>query len=142
VYVREVKVLFVSGVAPIVADVTASKSLFAGALGLALSDHADYPATDDLDGIQHFGVWSLHGAALACFGTDDWPDGREVPQGTVEFEVDDVDAAATELAQAGHELLVAPKTEPWGQRVARLQTSDGLLIAVTHTPWMHATKAD
>jgi catechol 2,3-dioxygenase-like lactoylglutathione lyase family enzyme len=137
-----VKVLFVSGVAPIVADVAASKFLFASTLGLPLGDHAGYPATDDLDGVRHFGVWSLRGAAQACFGTDNWPEGHAVPQGTVEFEVDDVDAAAEELAAGGYALLVAPKTEPWGQRVARLQTSDGLLVAVTHTPWMHATKAD
>lgn len=129
-------ILFVSSIAPIVADPPAGQALFRADLGLPLSPDPDYPFTDDLPGARHFGVWSLAGAAQSCFGTDEWPADRARPQATVEFEVDDVDAAAAELQAAGHDLLGPVKTEPWGQRLARVQTADGLLIAVTHTPAM------
>ncbi|MBK6874833.1 MAG: glyoxalase [Kineosporiaceae bacterium] len=133
------KVLFVSGIAPIVADPPTGQRLFSTDLGLHLTADPDYPSTDELSGVKHFGVWSLTGAAQACFGTDAWPTDRPRPQATVEFEVDDVDAAAAELLAAGHDLISPVKTEPWGQRLARLQTADGLLIAVTHTPWMRGS---
>ncbi len=133
------KVLFVSSIAPILADPPGGQALFSTDLALPLSPDPDYPSTDDLPGVKHFGVWSLAGAAQACFGTDEWPADRTRPQATVEFEVDDVDAAAAELLAAGHDLLGPVKTEPWGQRLARVQTADGLLIAVTHPPWMRET---
>ena len=130
------KILFVSGVAPIVGDMPAALELFGETLGLELQGD-EYPATEKLDGVRHFGVWSLAGAAMSCFGTSSWPRQLPVPTATIEFEVDDVDRAAAELERAGHRLLRGASDEPWGQRVARLQTGDGLLIAVTHTPWMH-----
>jgi catechol 2,3-dioxygenase-like lactoylglutathione lyase family enzyme len=130
------KILFVSGVAPIVKDMPGALALFGDALGLELQGD-DYPATDKLDGVRHFGVWSLAGVATSCFGTSSWPEELPVPSATIEFEVDDVDLAAAELERAGHQLLGGASDEPWGQRVARQQTADGLLIAVTHTPWMH-----
>jgi catechol 2,3-dioxygenase-like lactoylglutathione lyase family enzyme len=129
-------VLFVSGIAPIVADLPSSVALYGTDLGLPLAGQPDYPSTDDLPGVRHFGVWTLAGAAQACFGTADWPAGHPVPQASIEFDVDDVDQAAAELVAAGHSLLVEPKTEPWGQRVARLQSSDGLLVGLSFTPWM------
>jgi uncharacterized glyoxalase superfamily protein PhnB len=58
------------------------------------------------------------------------------PQGWVEFDVEDVAAAAAELQAKGYRLLVATKTEPWGQTVARLLSPEGLVVGVTITPWM------
>jgi hypothetical protein len=48
--------------------------------------------------------------------------------------VADVAAAAEELVRGGRQLLHEPRTEPWGQTVARLLSDDGLLVAVCHTP--------
>jgi catechol 2,3-dioxygenase-like lactoylglutathione lyase family enzyme len=87
--------------------------------------------------VRHFGVWSLAGVAMSCFGSEHWPQTVPIPTATVEFEVDDVDGAARELEAAGHRMLRQASDEPWGQRTARLLTPDGLLLAVTHTPWMH-----
>jgi len=36
----------------------------------------------------------------------------------------------------GYLLLVAARKEPWGQVVTRFQEPEGLLVGVTHTPWM------
>jgi len=132
------RIRFVAGIAPIVTDLAASTELYAGALGIAMGE-GDYPMTDSLPGVKHFGLWTLAGAAESCFGTDTWPADLPIPQASLEFGVDDADAvaeAATELTAAGHRVLVGPKTEPWGQTVARLLSPDGLLIGVTHTPWM------
>jgi hypothetical protein len=82
----------------------------------------------------------LRECAQACFGTDSWPEDRIVPQASIEFDVESPEAvaqAADELTARGYALLVAPKTESWGQAVTRLQTPEGLLIGVTFTPWMH-----
>ena len=54
----------------------------------------------------------------------------------MEFDVDDVEAAARELEARGYRLLHAPRTEPWGQGIARLQSSDGVIVGVSYTPWM------
>jgi hypothetical protein len=46
-------------------------------------------------------------------------------------------AAESELVAAGHDLLHPTKTEPWGQTVARVQTSDGAIVGISHAPWLH-----
>ena len=137
------KVLFVAGFAPIAPDPAASRRLYQDALGLPLEivgggpDGPDaYVATERLDGVKHFGIWPLSAAAEACFGTSAWPADIPVPSGSLEFDVDDVDAAAAELEAAGYRLLVRPKTEDWGQKVARLLSPEGLLVGITETPWL------
>ena len=52
------------------------------------------------------------------------------PQATIEFEVADVAAAAAELESKGHTLIHGPRTEPWGQVIARLLGPEGLLVGV------------
>lgn len=74
------------------------------------------------------------------FGTDAWPAELPVPQASLEFDVADAEAvaaAAAEMAAMGHRLLVGPKTEEWGQTVARLLSPEGLLVGLTYTPWLH-----
>lgn len=129
------KILFVAGFSPIVKDIEASKALYAKALGLPLE--GDYPMTNELDGAKHFGLWSLQAAAQSCFGRDEWPDDVPVPQATVEFEVEDVAAAARELEERGYTLLHPAKREPWKQTIARLVSPEGLLIGLCYTPWFH-----
>ncbi len=63
-----------------------------------------------------------------------------VPQTSIEFEVgseDAVSAAAAGLEAAGYSLLHAAKTEPWGQTLARILSPEGLLVGISHAPWMH-----
>ena len=134
------QVKFVAGFSPIVPDPAASLAFYRDALGLPLPDD-DYPSTEALAGVKHFGLWSLAGAAESCFGTSTWPADLPVPQAALEFDVADAAAVATaasELEGKGYRLLVGPKTEPWGQTVVRLLSPEGLLVGVTHTPWHHA----
>jgi len=133
---------FLSTIAVIAADPPASRRLYVDTLGLPLAAGADgeYFHSEDLAGVKHFGVWPLHQAAEACFGTADWPGDRPVPQTSVEFDVADPDAvraAADELVEAGYEILHPVREEPWGQTVVRLQSLDGSIIGVSYAPVLH-----
>ena len=130
-------ILFVAGVAPIVRDADPSATFYRDTLGISFTADGDYLHTGDLGGVKHFGLWPLSAAAESCFGSDRWPDDVPVPQGSIEFEVDDVGGAAGELEAAGHRLIHGARTEPWGQEIARLLSPEGLLIGVCHTPWLH-----
>jgi catechol 2,3-dioxygenase-like lactoylglutathione lyase family enzyme len=134
-------VQFITSVAVITPDPDASRRLFVDALGLALTEEGDgYRHSEAIDGSKSFGIWPLSQAAQACFGTPDWPAERLLPQASIEFEVADADAvqiAADELKEKGFTLLHDARTEPWGQTVARLQSSEGLIIGVSYTPMMH-----
>jgi catechol 2,3-dioxygenase-like lactoylglutathione lyase family enzyme len=133
-----VKVLFVAGFGPIVKDPKASQALFVGALGLPLKSMADFPdyVHVELDGVRHFALWPLEGAAQSCFGSDTWPSDVPTPQGWIEFDVEDVRAASAALKERGYTLLVDTREEPWGQTVTRLLSPEGLLVGLTYTPWM------
>jgi hypothetical protein len=50
--------------------------------------------------------------------------------------VEDVAEATREMTERGYKLLVANRTEPWGQVVSRLISPEGLLVGLTMTPWM------
>ncbi|CAN5129778.1 glyoxalase/bleomycin resistance/dioxygenase family protein [soil metagenome] len=130
------RVLFVAGFGPIAREPGEAKRFYGDALGIALSGDEDYPTTEDLPGVKHFGLWPLTGAAQSCFGTTVWPADVPVPQGWIEFDVDDVAAASRELESKGYRVLVGPRTEPWGQTVARLLGPEGLLVGITVTPWL------
>jgi catechol 2,3-dioxygenase-like lactoylglutathione lyase family enzyme len=135
-------VQFITSVAIITADPAVSRMLYVDALALPLTVEGDgYLHSEDIDGCNSFGVWPLAQAAQACFGTPDWPAQRPVPQVSIEFEVADaatVQAAADELRQKGFTLLHEARTEPWGQTVARLQSSEGAIIGVSYAPSMHS----
>lgn len=131
------KVLFVAGFGPIVQRPAASTALYLDALGLSLqAEEGGYFHTEGLPGVKHFALWPLSQAAQSCFGTDSWPDHLPVPQAWLEFDVDDVAAATAELTARGYTSLVAAREEPWGQTVTRLLGPEGLLLGLTHTPWM------
>ncbi|MGZ3434275.1 MAG: hypothetical protein ACXVA7_21130 [Isosphaeraceae bacterium] len=64
-----------------------------------------------------------------------------MPQVSIEFEVPDaarVQAAADEMKRKGFGLLHEARTEPWGQTVARLQSSEGAIIGLSYVPSMHS----
>jgi hypothetical protein len=131
------KVLFIAGFGPIAADVSESRQLYEGALGIPFKvEEGEYLHTEEVDGARAFAVWPLSQAAESCFGTTEWPGDIQRPQAWLEFDVEDVEAATQELEAAGYKLLVRNRTEPWGQTVTRLISPEGLLVGVTMTPWM------
>ena len=132
---------FLATVAVIAPDPVNSRSLYVDALGLPLRGEGDgYYHSEQVAGCKSFGIWPLSQAAHACFGTDQWPAGRPVPQVSIEFDVADAAAvgpAARELEQAGYELLHPPREEPWGQTVARLQSPEGAIVGISYAPVLH-----
>jgi catechol 2,3-dioxygenase-like lactoylglutathione lyase family enzyme len=137
-----VDVLWISSVAVIAADPEKSRGLYVDALGLPLAADSggEYFHSERIEGTRHFGVWPLAQAAQACFGTDEWPSDRVVPQVSIEFEVQDAEAvaaAAAELEEKGFALLHGAREEPWGQTVARLQSGEGSVVGISYTPPQH-----
>lgn len=136
---------FIASFAPISPEPSESRKLYVDALGLPLEGaeaDPDYLHSEKIPGAKHFGVWPLAQAAEACFETSEWPADRPVPQACVEFELADppaVQAGAEELRAAGYELLHDARQEPWGQTVARLQSSEGLVVGLSFAPWLHQT---
>ena len=132
----------ITSVAVITRDPQLSRALYVSALDLPLTAEGDgYLHSENISGCNSFGVWPLTQAAQACFGTPDWPQDRPVPQASIEFEVRTANAvqiAAEELKEQGFTLLHDARTEPWGQTVARLQSSEGAIIGVSYAPFMHA----
>jgi catechol 2,3-dioxygenase-like lactoylglutathione lyase family enzyme len=135
------KVSFVAGFGPIVADVAASRAFWGERLRIGLKEAApDYWTNDDLEGVKAFALWPLSQAAQSTFETDAWPGDLPVPQAWLELDVETPEAvgeAVAELEAAGYRLLRGAHTEPWGQTTSRLQSPEGLLVGITYTPWMH-----
>ena len=135
-------VQFIASIAVIAPDPSVSRRLYLDALGLPLmGSEDDYLHSEDIEGSKSFGVWPLTQAAQACFGTLEWPADRPVPQASIEFEVADAEAVqvgADELKEKGFTLLHEAHTEPWGQTVARLQSSEGVIIGLSYVPSMHS----
>src|SRR3984893_2794958 len=128
---------WISSVAVVAADPAKSRELYVDALGLPLDPDAggEYFHSERIGGSKHFGVWPLAQAAQACFGTDDWPSDRLVPQVSIEFEVQDADAvaaAADVLRDKGVALLHEAREEPWGQAGGRLLSSEGSIIGISY----------
>ena len=135
------KIEFLATVAVIAPDPINSRNFYVDALGLPLQgEGAGYHHSEQISGCKSFGIWPLSQAAQACFGTDQWPAERPVPQVSIEFDVTDataVDPAARELEHAGYELLHRARVEPWGQTVARLQSPEGVIIGISYAPVLH-----
>jgi catechol 2,3-dioxygenase-like lactoylglutathione lyase family enzyme len=134
-----VEIQFIAGVAVVAADPEKSRALYVDALGLPLEASAgsDYFHSERIGGSKHFGVWPLREAAKACFGRDEWPADRVVPQVSIEFEVEDAGAVATaadELEARGFALLHGAREEPWGQTVARLLSQEGSIVGISYAP--------
>ena len=132
---------FLSTVAVIAPDPPVSRKLYVDALGLPLEgDAGDYQHSEQIGGCKSFRIWPLSQAAEACFGIREWPAAWPVPQVSIEFEVGDAAAvipAVQELEQAGFALLHPPRTEPWGQTVARLQSPEGAIVGISYIPMFH-----
>lgn len=140
-HVPGVEVLFVAGFGPVSLNTASSAGFYVQTLGLPLKPmegNADYLLSEKgvLEGVKHFAVWPLTQAATSCFGTEQWPTEYPIPQAWVEYEVKDIDSATRVLREKGYRLLVANRTEPWGQTVTRLLSPEGLLTGLTITPWL------
>jgi hypothetical protein len=129
------RVLFVAGFGPIVSDALASRKLYREDLAISFKEESDgYLHTESLSGAKTFALWPLHQAAQSCFGTDSWPEDIPVPQAWLEFDVDSVERATTQLESRGYRMLVKNRKEPWGQTVSRFLAPEGLLIGISFTP--------
>lgn len=136
-----IKVLFIAGFGPITRAPAESRKLYGEALGVAFKQESGgYLHTEALQGANTFALWPLSQAAQACFGSDSWPDDIPVPQAWLEFDVEDVEKATADLESRRYRILVRNRKEPWGQRVTRLMSPEGLLIGVTFTPSMRKEK--
>jgi catechol 2,3-dioxygenase-like lactoylglutathione lyase family enzyme len=63
----------------------------------------------------------------------DWPAERDLGSFQLCIYADDTDAAATRLQSLGLRQMTAPRTMPWGERLAFFEDPDGNLIHVTAT---------
>jgi catechol 2,3-dioxygenase-like lactoylglutathione lyase family enzyme len=136
------RIEFIASVAVIATDPPESRRLYVDALGLPLEsiEGGEYVHSESIDGSKHFAVWPLAQAAQSCFGTEEWPADRPVPQASFEFEVEDASAvndAAGELEAKGFTLIHGAREEPWGQTVARLQSAEGLIVGISYAPALH-----
>ena len=139
--VANVKILFIAGFGPIVRDTGDSNKLYRDLLGIAFKEESDgYLHTEALPGAKSFALWPLAQAARSCFGKDTWPADVQTPQAWLEFDVENVEKATAALEQAGYQVLVRSKREPWGQVVSRFLSPEGLLIGVALTPSMREQK--
>jgi len=137
VQLGNVRVLFIAGFGPIVRDAGASRNLYNQTLGINFKEEkGGYLHTEGLNGAKSFALWPLAQAAQSCFGSDTWPDDITAPQAWLEFDVESVEAATTELESQGYRMLVKNKKEPWGQIVSRFIAPEGLLIGITFTPML------
>jgi hypothetical protein len=135
--VANLKVLFIAGFGPIVREAGASRQLYERSLGIEFKEEqGGYLHTEALKGANHFALWPLAHAAQNCFGRDSWPEEIAVPQGWIEFDVEDVEKATMELEGRGYRMLVRNRLEPWGQKVSRFLSPEGLLVGVTYSPWL------
>ena len=136
-----IKVLFIAGFGPIVGDAEASSELYGAILGISFKEESGgYLHTEALKGAKTFALWPLSHAAQSCFGRDSWPNDIPVPQAWLEFDVDNVEKATSELEARGYRMLVKSKKESWGQTVSRFISPEGLLVGVTFTPSMREEK--
>ena len=136
-----VKILFIAGFGPVVRDANASRKLYNQLLGIDFKEEAGgYLHTEALKGANSFALWPLSQVAQSCFGKDAWPDEIPLPQAWLEFDVESVEKATTELESRGCRMLVKNKKEPWGQIISRFLTPEGLLVGITFTPSLREKK--
>jgi hypothetical protein len=130
-------ILFIAGFGPIVRDTAQSRRLYGDVMRIPFKEEAgEYLHTEALSGAKTFALWPLSQVAQSCFGENLWPDNVPVPQAWLEFDVDSVEKATTELESNGYKMLVKNKKEPWGQVVSRFLSPEGLLVGITFTPVM------
>lgn len=138
--IENIRILFIAGFGPIIRDSAVSRKLYGQILNIPFKEEkGGYLHTEALKGANSFALWPLSQVAQSCFGSDSWPTDIPIPQGWIEFDVDNVESATAELERRGYRMLVKNKKEPWGQTVSRFIGPEGLLVGVTFTPSMRQT---
>ncbi len=136
------EIAFIAGFGPVGVEPNATLDFWARTIGMKFDEVAtDYYHASDLDGVKVFALWPLSQAAQATFGTEEWPEGRPVPQAWSELEVSSPEAVADaveELRAKGEEILIEAHEEPWGQTTARLLSPEGLLVGISYLPSFHS----
>ena len=124
-----------ASLAEIVEDVNRAVAFYRDTLGLQVKEqHGDDYAVIDVPGVLHFGVWNRAHAAESTFGSRD--QAARIPLGfSIEFEVDNIQAAAKEIEQSGCTISQQPREEPWGQKTCRMISLGGALLGLAETPW-------
>ena len=136
-------IVFIAGFGPIVRDIAQSRRLYGDVMRIPFKEEAgEYLHTEALSGAKTFALWPLSQVAQSCFGEDSWPDNVPVPQAWLEFDVDSVEKATTELESNGYKMLVKNKKEPWGQVVSRFLSPEGLVVGITFTPVMRDSQQE
>lgn len=130
----------VAGMAEIVEDVNQAVAFYRDVLGLTVEQqNGDDYAMISSPGILHFGIWNRAHAAASILGSRDLAE--QIPLGfTLEFEVDDVQSAATHIEAAGQEIAQPPREEPWGQKSLRMLSPSGSVLGFAETPWARRLK--
>ena len=126
----KLNIKFVAGFAPIVTDLGESRNFYEELFGVSLEYEgaSDYTATSELEGLKHFGLWTLLDATRSVFDQGEWPTDVPIPQGTIEFDVEDVAEAVSEVKPKGAEILQGRRVEPRGQTTVCRLSPKGLLI--------------
>ena len=128
-----------AGVAEIVDDVNAALAFYRDTLGFEVKQQmGDDYAVVVVPGVLHFGIWN-RGTLRSRPSARDAAD--RIPLGfTLEFEVDNVDVAAEEIAAGGMAIVQSPQLEPWGQKTCRAIAFGGGLVGFAETPWGRTLK--
>ena len=133
--VGEIKILFVAGFGPIVRETAKSRKLYCEVLDISFKEESGgYLHTEALQGAKTFALWPLYEAAHSCFGVDVWPEDIPLLHAWLELDVESVEKATAELDAQGYQIIVKNKTEPWGQKVTRFPSPEGLLSGIMYTP--------
>lgn len=111
-------------------DYDAAVAFYGAVLGLELAAQWDQPA-------GRGGVFEIPRATLEILdgqmaaGVDDFEVGRRVSgQVRLALGVADADASMAAAAAAGASTLGGPRTAPWGDRVGRVETPDGMQLTL------------
>ncbi len=59
-----------------------------------------------------------------------------LPQAWLELDAEAIASAKHILEQTGYAVLPRPKEDTWGQTVTRFLSPEGILTAITHTPFL------
>ena len=137
------EIQFIAGFAVIAPEPAESRKLYVDALGLPLEQaDGDYFAQREGSG----GSQALRRLAAGPRGPGVLRHPRRgratgpSHRRRVEFEVAESArgrGGGGRAGGAGLRALHPPRTEPWGQTVARILTREGLIVGISHAPWHH-----
>lgn len=116
----------------VVTDLDRAVHFYTEVLGLPLG-HRSGPYAQLATGVTRVALYERQAMASTLgLGALRSPE-PDAPAFELGFKVDDVDAAYTELVEAGAHPVTPPTDRPWGQRTAYVRDPDGHLIELATT---------